>query len=864
MISVVAPPRPIPQPQLPPTVSQVVRNPIKERAAVGYFRDLALWLNEPLVNQGIFVQVQADDRPGCLKLTVEFERSPIQDRLTRFLCHRIWQLNSELIEGIYVLARPVGWQRVLWKQRIKISTPALRRRKAQEQLTQAARTPGSAIPYAQGTPRKRRRARRRTPSVFLTGQRFKALRTLMLTGSAVAAFVLGCLLEVALSGPSPSLSTFSAQATLSETRLEEKNTSGLSPQFSASQGLAPEIPTTDGTMDPVGRTTSTVAAPAAFPRPPQSTNAGPRPLVVNTALEPVAVISHTKPSPVPLDQVTLAFGGDISLEDLNFAQIEEEGGFFADVEDYFQADVSLVNLATPLATAATSLDEEFRHQLRPEAAQMLANSGVDIVNLTHSSLMQYGTEGLTETLTALDSNGLYRVGAGRNAIEARRPEILDVKGKRIAYLSYAMGGNNAAMDTSALRERAGANNTNNEVVARELENFKRSTAFQDRSGFNAQNMPEIVQDIQAIRDQVDWIVVNFRWVDHLEETPNFVQTNLARLAIDQGADLVVGYHPTVIQGGEIYKGRPIAYSLGDFVFKPDQPLADQDSAMLKVALHEDQMQVEFVPVRIRDSRPHTLGGEAGHALLGRIQRASSQFDTPLQPSVVLDLKAPAVSAPESLDPNSPFVTPEAEDTLMLDAPASEAATPDAKADTPSDPAAEDSPAVAPDTLEMPMPEGVPNLDLQQIHQNLQEWGPKLSPKDQEFQPVPQNRSGAAESTLEAQAHPDLLQRFADSLRAPNSETGGSWNDTVPAVPTAPPEATPKADEADPTAAPAPAVAEPAPSRPEARKSEESGGKVETPNDATPTELDKEVAPEAAFPDTKVIPPQAEPLVGPLT
>ena len=357
-------------------------------------------------------------------------------------------------------------------------------------------------------------------------------------------------------------------------------------------------------------------------------------------------------------------------------------------------------------------------------------------------------------------------------------------------------------------------------------------------------------------------MVNFRWVDHLEETPNSVQTNLARFAIDQGADLVVGYHPTVIQGGEIYKGRPIAYSLGDFVFKPDQPLEDQDSAMLKVALHEDQMQVEFVPVRIRDSRPHTLGGEAGHALLGRIQRASSQFDTPLQPSVVLDLKAPAVSAPESLDPNSPFVTPEAEDTLMLDAPASEAATPDAKADTPSDPAAEDSPAVAPDTLEMPMPEGVPNLDLQQIHQNLQEWGPKLSPKDQEFQPVPQNRSGAAESTLEAQAHPDLLQRFADSLRAPNSETGGSWNDTVPAVPTAPPEATPKADEADPTAAPA--VAEPAPSRPEARKSEESGGKVETPNDATPTELDKEVAPEAAFPDTKVIPPQAEPLVGPLT
>ncbi|MEB3288614.1 MAG: CapA family protein [Leptolyngbya sp.] len=861
MISAVVPLRPIPQPQLPPTVSPVVRNPVKDRAAAGYFRDLALWLNEPLVNQGIFVQVQADDRPGCLKLTVEFERSPIQDRLTRFLCHRIWQLNSELIEGIYILARPVGWQRVLWKQRIKISTPALRRRKAQEQLRQAARMTRSPLPYAQ---RARRRRRRRTPFALLTGQRFKTLRALMLTGSAAAAFILGCLLEVTLSGPSPSLPTFSAQATPAETRPGADDLR-LTPEASAAPGLALGSQAETESLEPAGRSTSATATPASAPRPPRPSS-GSRPSVVDTALEPVAVISYAKPSPVPPDQVTLAFGGDISLEDLDFAQLEKEGGFFADVEDYFQADVSLVNLATPLATAATTLNEEFRQQLRPEAAQLLADSGVDIVNLTHSSLMQYGTEGLTETLTALDSSGLYRVGAGRNAVEARRPEILDVKGKRIAYLSYAMGGNDAAMDTSALRERAGAED---DAVARELENFKQSTAFRERAGFNAQNMPEIVQDIQAIRDQVDWIVVNFRWVDHLEETPNFVQTNLARLAIDQGADLVVGYHPTVVQGGEIYKGRPIAYSLGDFVFKPDQPLQDQDSAMLKVSLHEDQMQVEFVPVRIRDSRPHTLSGEAGRTVLDRIQSASSQFETPLQPSVVLDLQAPAMPAPESLDPSSPFVTPEAEDTLMLEGtpPASEETAPDAKADTPSDPVPEAIPAgEADDTLTLPTPEGVPDLDLQQIHQDLQEWGPKVSPQDEEFKPVPQNRSGAEETTLEAQAHPDLLGSFVDSPASLNAEAVEAWNDTVPATPTAPLEADPKADDPSPAPSPsgslqsapavAPSLAEPEPSFPAAAETAAKADKA--------TVDEEEAIPEAAFPATTVIPPEAEPLVGPLT
>ncbi|MET0030767.1 MAG: CapA family protein [Limnospira maxima] len=617
-----------------------------------------------------------------------------------------------------------------------------------------------------------------------------------------------------------------------------------------------------------------------------------------------------------MDEVTLLFGGDISLEDINFDQVEAEGGFFAEVEEYFNADVSLVNLATPLATAATSLNEEFRQQTRPEAARMLAHSGVDIINLTHSNLMQYGAEGLSETLTALDSNGLYRVGAGRNATEARRPEILDVKGQRIAYLSYAMGGNNAAIDTSALKERAGAED---ETVARELENFKRSTAFQERAGFNAQNMPEIVQDLQAIRDQVDWIVVNFRWVDHLEETPNFVQTNLARLAIDQGADVVVGYHPTVIQGGEIYKGRPIAYSLGDFVFKPDQPLQDQDSAMLKVSLQEEQMQVEFVPVRIRDSRPQTLTGEEGQGVLQRIQTASSQFETPLQPSVVLDLKAPAAPPPETLDPNSPFVTPEAEESLILESPAPVDA--DTKEEKPADSEAEadavtpdesvppdtvPSDTVPSDTLELPIPEGESELDLEQIDQDLQEWGPKLSPKDQEFAPVPQNRSGAEDGTLESQTEPDLLRRLVSSLRpgsvdssaVEDSQNGDPWNDTVPAVPTpvTPMQVSPTplsleselapatvAEPAAPssTVPPAEAVSPAAPTTPTpavstAPAEEVTQEVVETvPQDKTDEETTEDTAKETAqdedfwlemekaVPDTKVIPPQAEPLVGPL-
>ncbi|PSN10996.1 hypothetical protein C7293_25985, partial [filamentous cyanobacterium CCT1] len=553
-----------------------------------------------------------------------------------------------------------------------------------------------------------------------------------------------------------------------------------------------------------------------------------RPTVVDAALEPVGVITHPTLTPAPRDDVTLLFGGDISLEDIAPDALTTPGGFFADVADYGEADLALVNLATPLATAATNLEEGLRQQTRTDAVDLLVNSGVDIVNLTHSRLMDYGAAGLDETLTTLDSKGLYRIGAGRNALEARRPEVLDVKGKRIAYLSYAMGGSNAAHDTDVLKERAGAED---KAIAKEVETFKAATAFKDRAGFNAQNMPEIVADIQALRNEVDWIVVNFRWVDHLSEQPNFMQTNLARLAIDQGADVVVGYHPTVIQGGEIYKGRPIAYSLGDFVFRPDEPVENQDSAVLKVSLKDDQMQIELVPVRVRDSRPKTLTGDDSQDVLQRIEQASSQFDKPLKSPLVLDLKAPEMDPETVSDPNSPFVSPEAEDILPVELEPEQKAEPEVELQPEAElepepeselerspealtepdekgdsltipvapvpaPEAPDSPAVQPESGAQPESETEPEIEVE-FDEELREWGPKVSPKQREFQPVPTQRSGGRGSSTEISVpQPNLgsaepVAALAPPLKAQDKaievsgeilDEASGWADTVPEIP----------------------------------------------------------------------------------
>ncbi|WP_017296784.1 CapA family protein [Nodosilinea nodulosa] len=742
MISAVVPPRP----QLAPLAPLPQPPTVRERAAAGHFRDIALWLNQPLAPHGIFVQVQAD-RPGCLQLVVEFQQSPIKDRLLRFLCHRVWLLNSDLIEGIWVIARPLGHRRVLWQQRIKIVTPALRQRQA-ALAAKAQRPPASPIPAQIRSPR---------PAKGLSRQRLQTLRAFVLSGTAVAAFVMGCLLEAIISAPSPVLPQFSAQAELRPAN----EVSSTVPRTETGAGAA-TAPAATVANAPAGGSTAQ--------RPPATPVAN-RPTVVDAALEPVGVITHPTLTPSPSDDVTLLFGGDISLEDIAPDSLTAPGGFFADVPDVGKADLALVNLATPLAKAATNLEEDLHHQTRADAVNLLVNSGVDMVNLTNSRLMDYGTEGLDETLTTLDTKGLYRIGAGRNALEARRPEVIDIKGKRIAYLSYAMGGNNAAHDTDVLKERAGADD---QAIAKEVETFKTATAFKDRAGFNAQDMPEIVADIKALRNEVDWIVVNFRWVDHLSEQPNFMQTNLARLAIDQGADVVVGYHPTVIQGGEIYKGRPIAYSLGDFVFHPGEPVENQDSAVLKVSLKDDQMRVELVPVRVSDAHPKTLTGEAGQKVLQRIEQASAQFDEPLTSPMVLDLKAPAAAPETPSDPSSPFVSPDAEDVLPVELEPKQNIAPKAQPEllpeSPTEPGGSDRPEPASVKPLSPADPATPaeatdKPDVEvEFNQDLREWGPKVSPKQREFQPVPPQRSGDS-----AQSSQPSTQNEAGSASHPSAK-----------------------------------------------------------------------------------------------
>lgn len=505
----------------------------------GDLRAITRWLNTCLVPQRIYARVSAT-KPGYLKVVVEFERSPERDRLVRFICHRLCKLNSSQIKGVQIVAQWAGTSKIAWQQSVRINTPANRTSNSSPSLLPAARST---------TLLKQRQA---APSKHSVSQQLRS-RSLLISGSAAAAFLVGCGFEVLI-----------------------QHAGALASQSGETE--ATEV----STSQPTDQRANTV----------------------QTAQDEVTVFQQPVLNPDD-PTVTLTFGDDAALGTIGATstlRVSSTGGNQSN-----RADVATAHLDAPLVQVKPdSLDDE----AAPEQLQTLIDSQVDLVSLASTQVMEEGADGLEETLKALEQFGIHSVGAGRDRREASRPEILDVKGQRIAYLGYSDSDLNAARDRSA--------------------------------GVNAHPNRRVAADIQAIRDQVDWVVVNYHWSENLEAYPTRWQVELAHLAIDQGADLVVGYHPKVLQGTEIYKGRAIAYSLGNFIFTHADEVPsteDYDTAVLKVSLRDNQMRLELLPVEVRQAKPEIVEGEKADQIMQYMQQASSLFAQPMQSPVVLDKRS---------------------------------------------------------------------------------------------------------------------------------------------------------------------------------------------------------------------------------
>lgn len=360
----------------------------------------------------------------------------------------------------------------------------------------------------------------------------------------------------------------------------------------------------------------TGASASLQPKPNQNQNLiPPRPDTVRAALETVPVIKHNQVVNPSDPSVSLLFSGDVTLAD-HFEEVigKDYEKVFAKMDEYRKVDLAMVNLENPLTRSTLTMpNKQFNFKADPEAVKVLTSGGVDIVTIANNHSMDYQAEGLKETMEVLDQAGIQHIGAGNQLREARRPDIFDVKGQRIAYLAY-------------YGEEYGAED--------------------NKAGVSSIQEERIAEDIKSIRDQVDWIVVNFHWGQELATHPADWQTELGRFTIDQGADLVVGHHPHVLQGAEVYRGRPIVYSLGNFIFGGNSR-TDYDTAVLKVALKDKKMKVEFLPIEVKGYQPQVVSGDRGNQILQQIEQLSASFKQPMKTAMVLDARTLPPAASQS-------------------------------------------------------------------------------------------------------------------------------------------------------------------------------------------------------------------------
>ena len=234
----------------------------------------------------------------------------------------------------------------------------------------------------------------------------------------------------------------------------------------------------------------------------------------------------------------VVFVGDIMLDDTPGQVVAAGRDPFAAVADLLRdADYRIGNLECPIATVGQPMESKiYSFRAHPRVLPMLERY-IDAVSVANNHSGDYGKAAFLETLAQLDSKGILHFGGGANATSAHRPLWLERNGLRIAVLGY------------------------NEFKPRSFE------AGAMTPGIAWSEDSHVVSDIRAARKAGADVVIPFmHWGWERETTPSERQRKLARKMIDAGADIVVGSHPHVVQGAEIYKGKPIIYSLGNFIF----------------------------------------------------------------------------------------------------------------------------------------------------------------------------------------------------------------------------------------------------------------------------------------------------------
>ncbi len=279
--------------------------------------------------------------------------------------------------------------------------------------------------------------------------------------------------------------------------------------------------------------------------------------------------------------------------------------------------LNITNLETTLTKSADEADKIFTFKAQPDRVECLTRAGIGIVNIANNHILDFGEEGLIETIDVLDNAGVKHIGAGKNISEAKRPAIFKKNGMAVGIIGC----------------------TDNEPSWK---------AGEDKAGTNYLDIPYdfdvLNKDILALRNKVDIIVLSIHWGPNMRLRPSKGFRNFAHKCIDAGADIIHGHSAHIFQGVEVCKNKIIFYDTGDFVddYAVDEFLRNDRSFLFNVHASKDKLcKIELVPVLISGMQVNKAKENDLKDAISRIKMLSKEFETRLEESdgkLILKLK----------------------------------------------------------------------------------------------------------------------------------------------------------------------------------------------------------------------------------
>lgn len=316
------------------------------------------------------------------------------------------------------------------------------------------------------------------------------------------------------------------------------------------------------------------------------------------------------------NDITLSLAGDVMMDGSVGLLVGQHGYDYPwlKVADYFRAsDLSIINLETSITSAGQIWpDKQFNFRSNPANLDAMKAAGIDMVVLANNHVLDYDREGLTDTINHLRTREISYVGGGKNLEEALRGAIINKKGKKIGVLAFSRVIPHVGWYAGPNRSGVvGAYDGNTQAMFRRIEEMKK---------------------------EVDILVLSLHWGIERSLEPRPEDIKIAKAAIDAGVDIVMGHHPHVLQGVEIYKGKPIFYSLGNFVFGSADPLTR--TTMIGQVLIKDRGldKVKLIPCTIVNGRPVPLEGKEGQETILYMEELSKAYNTNIDSQGIIDLQ----------------------------------------------------------------------------------------------------------------------------------------------------------------------------------------------------------------------------------